>query len=170
MKTVPISVRIPDEDAEFIAGLKINGAHTPSEKLRAIIAEARRRQQEPRDYVGCRAEVEHLLAPAMNKLRESELALQTHSEAMTMLNEWLPEMMAYIMANVPRDEAIKERAALAKLEQGVVDRIFRLFETVMRLGVTESCPCYDDHVLDRRMRPVLDLAGLIINRKGKQEE
>ena len=49
-KTVPLSVRVPYEDAEFIAGLHVNGANTPSDKLRAIINQARRRHQGGQDF------------------------------------------------------------------------------------------------------------------------
>ena len=169
-KTVPISVRISDEDAEFIAGLRIEGAHTPSEKMRALIAEARRRQQWPRDYAGSRAWVESVLASALRAVRNAEVDLERHSEAITLVAEWLPDIMAYILTGVPPDYEINEPQELAQLEQGVVDRVFRLLESMLRLAVTEECPCYDTHVVDRRMHSVLALAEVIRIRKGKEEE
>jgi len=35
---IPISVRITQEDADFIAELKIEGANTPSEKIRLFLS------------------------------------------------------------------------------------------------------------------------------------
>ena len=49
-RSVPFSARISTEDAAFIAGLEIDGAHTPSDKLRALLAEARKRRQGSGDY------------------------------------------------------------------------------------------------------------------------
>ena len=34
---IPVSVRITQEDADFIAELKIEGANTPSEKIRELL-------------------------------------------------------------------------------------------------------------------------------------
>ena len=44
-KTVPLSVRISHDDAEYIAGLKIDDALTPSDKVRAIIRDARKARE-----------------------------------------------------------------------------------------------------------------------------
>ena len=52
-KTVQISARISNEDAEFLSKLTINGAKTPSDKLRAIITQTRKRSIEIQDYTGC---------------------------------------------------------------------------------------------------------------------
>ena len=38
---IPVSVRITQEDADFIAELKIEGANTPSEKIRELLKQAR---------------------------------------------------------------------------------------------------------------------------------
>lgn len=168
MKSIPISVRIPEEDAAFIAGLTMSGATTPSEKIRVILAEARKQQQAPKDYLSCRQRAEALLEPAVRTIRESEMALETHSEVLTLLSDWLPEASAYLMASVPQARAIEDLQQLRHLEQGAVERIFRLLETVMRLAVTEQCPCYDVHVMARRMRSILDLAELIRQREAMQ--
>ena len=41
-RRIPLSVRITDADAAFLAQYKAEGATTPSEKLRALLADARR--------------------------------------------------------------------------------------------------------------------------------
>ena len=40
-KSTPLSFRVSDEDAEFLAGLQLPGAVTPSEKLRVLVTRAR---------------------------------------------------------------------------------------------------------------------------------
>lgn len=47
---IPISVRITQEDADFIAELKIEGANTPSEKIRELLKLARLAHTQTRDY------------------------------------------------------------------------------------------------------------------------
>lgn len=164
-KTVPTSVRLPDRDAEFIAGLEINGARTPSEKLRAIVAEARERHEKPGDYTASRNRVERDLSPEMSAIRGAELALSSHSELLAIMHEWLPEVMAYLISSVPGGKALAKKDALIQFEQGVVERIFRLFEAALRLGVTEKSPCYDQHVIDQQLDRLTDLMELIIERK-----
>lgn len=52
-KSVPLSVRISVDDAEFIARLSLEGATTPSEKMRKLLGEARRRREDAADYGRC---------------------------------------------------------------------------------------------------------------------
>ena len=47
---IPISVRISQEDADFIAELKIEGANTPSEKIRELLTQARLAHSQTHDY------------------------------------------------------------------------------------------------------------------------
>ena len=143
---------------------------TPSEKLRALIAEARRAQEQPADYLGCLAQAERLLDPPFNLLREAELRLDRHSEIVAKLHEWLPEMVAFMTARVTSEGAVRDEKALAELERGLVDRLFRLLEALMRLAVTPGCPCYDQQVMNRQIDVVLELASVINERKAKPQE
>ena len=47
---IPISVRISQEDADFIANLQVEGANTPSEKIRELLKQARQSYTQPQDY------------------------------------------------------------------------------------------------------------------------
>ena len=47
---VPISVRISQEDADFIASLQIQGANTPSDKIRELLRQARTLHTQGQDY------------------------------------------------------------------------------------------------------------------------
>jgi hypothetical protein len=48
-----LSVRIPSEDLEWLAALEISGASTPSDKLRALIAQMRKQHQGTMDHATC---------------------------------------------------------------------------------------------------------------------
>lgn len=170
-KTVPISARISHEDAEFISQLKINGATTPSDKLRAIIAEARRKSSQQHDYLGYLNIMQDILSPANDQIKDAEQKLQIHSELVTRLIEWLPDIYAYFVAKAIPESDVLTTDMLNELEDGLSKRVFRLIESVMQMGVTQRCPCYDDMRIANNIEPILDLSQLIkISQKREGDE
>ena len=159
-KTVPISTRLSQEDAEFIASLTVNGASTPSEKLRTIIADARQRKEGTEDFPGSLRVAEDLLAPTMRIIRSSEHDAGMHSELVSRLGEWLPECLAYFIAcnGASRD---LDNDALVEIESGLADRVIVLMQSVLQMAITRTSPCYDPTVIRDRVQPVLDLADII---------
>lgn len=164
-KSITISARIAHEDAEFLSQLKINGAATPSDKLRALITEARKRKEQPRDYGGCLAMIQELIAPVVTQVRRAELEEKVHSELLTRTFEWLPEMLAYLLATPPAQEGKWPVDQLAEYEQGLADRLFRLITALLQLGVTPQCPCYRPDAVAQHIDPVLGLADVIAKQK-----
>lgn len=167
-RTVPLSARVSEADADFIASLEIDGAKTPSDKLRAIIAEARQRQRGHQDYAGALAMMGDLLAPAMRRVRQAEHQEGIHSELLSRVGEWLPEAMAYLVAEGP--SAANATEGLSELERGMADRVFTLMESMLQMGVTRRCPCYDQAVVSQRLEPVLDLARVILEQQPKTKK
>jgi len=168
-KMVTIGARVPHEDAEFISQLKIDGATTPSDKVRAIIAEARRRHQGSHDYNVCFDLANNMLSAFTAKTRQLEMEHNIHSEMVTRTLDWLPDMMAYVMSSNQK-LADSNAEALSSVEQGVADRVFRLMESVMQMGVTQRCPCYNKNAVLDRIEPVLDLARVITSARAYTEE
>lgn len=160
-KAVTISARIAQEDAEFLAGYKVPGAVTPSDKLRAILAEARAHQQRKKDFRGSIDLFQEMLAPVTAQIREQELQNNIHSELVIRMLEWLPDTMAYVLASETRLNDNSDKQVLGEIETALADRVFRLFESVMQMGVTRRCPCYDSNAVASRMEPILDIARLI---------
>src|SRR3712207_122072 len=91
MKTTQLSTRITDEDAAFLARLQIEGAQTPSDKIRALIGEARRRHESARDYRSALRRVAELLAPTQQELQATEHATGKHSELVRLMTDWVQE-------------------------------------------------------------------------------
>ena len=160
-KTVPLSVRISDDDADFLARLVVPGAITPSDKLRAIITETRRRQEGSSDYAGCLAMLQEMLAPTLRRVRELNNRENTQSELLSRLADWLPEAMAWFVTGAPPSKAKDDAPRLEALEAGLADRVAALLEAFLRLGVTSQAPCYDKSAVARRLGPVLELAEII---------
>lgn len=169
IKMVTIGARVPQQDAEFISQLKVEGATTPSDKVRAIIAEARRRHQGSHDYSVCFDLANNMLATFTTRTRQMEMEHSVHSEMVTRTLEWLPDMMAYIMSS--SDKLTEHNAEeLSNVEQGIADRVFRLMESVLQMGVTQRCPCYNKNAVLDRIEPVLDLARVIERTRAFTEE
>lgn len=163
MKTVPLSVRISQEDAEFLAKLKSGGV-TPSDKVRTVIADARRHAEKQADFRGCLELLREQAAPAAAAVRDAELREKMHSDLVTYLLEWLPEAFAYLLTAaraVP--EAKPAAAALSDLELGLLDRSVHLVEAVLRMGVTPRSPTYDRGAVAERLGPVLELARVVLS-------
>ena len=160
-KAITISARIAQEDAEFLAKYKVSGAVTPSDKLRAILAEARGRHQRLKDFRGSIDMFQEMLAPVTAQIRELELKNHMHSELITRILEWLPDMMAYVVASEARLNQSTDKQGLMDIEEALADRVFRLIESVMQMGITRRCPCYKSNAISSRMEPILDIAQVI---------
>ena len=169
-KTVPISARISHEDAEFISQLKINGATTPSDKLRAIIFDARRQRLRTKDYRGSFQMIQELLMPVIEIIRQAELESLEHSELITRSVEWLPDTLAFIVSSAPQSLDDKSAEKLHSLEKGLADRVFRLMESVLQMGITQKCPCYDADTISQRVGPILELAQVIENTSTRKKQ
>ncbi|MEM7410030.1 MAG: hypothetical protein AAF430_07350 [Myxococcota bacterium] len=170
-KNIPISVRVPQEDAEFLAQLQMEGASTPSDKVRALLADARRRHQGFQDYAGCLGMAHEMVAPTLNLLRDLEQRSSIHSEPVAQLADWLPETLAFFLTAFPDDGEHNDLAQIEALERGVTDRVFRLVQKFLRLGVTDECQAYDPRVVSNRLEPTLEVADLIRRgRNPKKEE
>jgi len=160
-KSVPISVRMAAEDSVFLARLNIPDAHTPSEKLRALVAEARERRELVRDYSGCLALSESWVAPVKALVRKTERTERQHSELVSQTVDWLAECFAYVLAQQAELTVDDGTARLSEFEAGLAERVFRLLDNTLRLGVTAHCQAYDTAVVANNIGPVLELAQLI---------
>lgn len=160
-KTVSISARISQDDAEFLSQLTILGAKTPSDKLRAILVEARQRDLGQQEYSSGLRLMRDMYEPLLDRLQQAEYETGEHSEILVRLMQWLPDMAAYVVSGLPNQEAGIQEKELAAFEQGVVERVFRLMESVLQMGVTQKNSCYDPNIINDRITPVLELADTI---------
>lgn len=176
-KSIPLSVRLTPEDSTFLQGLSIADATTPSDKLRALIKEARHRREGVRNYAEALTFFEELLSDTAHRLREAEASQGVHSELLVQTASWLPDIMAYLMVRASEigletiGETIGEtggeaggtdvEAKLKRLENGVADRVFALIQQVLRLGVTSRNPCYDSTAITSRVEPIIELSELL---------
>lgn len=165
-KSVPISVRVSEEDAAFLATFKATGAETPSEKLRAILKEARTRQEGCQDHEAALTMFEGLLSPALRHLRQEQRKGQIRSDFLMRLHARIPELLAEMTSlTADKSDQRTEPGDLLQYEALVADRVFALIEDLLELALTSSINSYDPALLDSRLIPVLELVELIRHRR-----
>ena len=172
-KMLPLSVRVSLDDATFLSGYSISGAKTPSEKIRALIKQARHRQEGVHDYAEGLAVQNEEMAPFIQAVRETEVRLQAHSEFLLQLAQWLPEATAFLLANHPESSDGSSPADLERLkevERGAAARVITLMESVLRMAITPQSPCYDDHLINDKINGVLELCQLISTLRQRKRE
>ncbi len=166
-KTVPVSVRLSVEDAEFIANFQTADAMTPSDKIRSIIKDARLRKDRILSYESCLLESQNAVRTLMQHIKACELESGHHSELLNVFNEWITESFAYVAsAKLMMDEG---RVSPEALEAGIAVRAFRLLSTMARMGVTTKAPCYDTEIMTKGFKPILELIHIINQRLTKGE-
>lgn len=166
-KTVPISVRIPQHDADFLANLQIEGAATPSDKIREIIKEARKKSQYTAEYPDHLKAAHDALLDLSQSIKTLELEQKQHSELVAAFIDWITEAFAYSASLHHKLE--NNKTDLKDIENGISERIFRLFEAAARMSVTRNAPCYDRDIMTHGFHPILELIQLISERLSREK-
>ncbi len=168
-KTVPLSVRLSAGDAEFLARVKIDDATTPSEKLRALLKDERRRREGRHEYDRVLALAREDSCPALQRIQEAENRFGVNSEVIHLVADRLPALSATLetaLANEDGDQTEK----LRELEGRLVDLIFGLAEAMLRLGVTKAVRGFDPDVVSDRIEPLLEIVDIVRVVKSQRKE
>ena len=154
---IPISVRISQEDADFIAELKIEGANTPSEKIRELLTQARLAHSQTHDYGTALVAQEQFFQVARRDVLHAEKQAGVHSHIVARLFEQLPDLAATLAADLPENA---QAADLKRYECELMRRIVRLTDSILQLAVTGKGAAYDDTVL-QQLENTLKLAKIV---------
>ena len=154
---IPISVRISQEDADFISEFKIEGANTPSEKIRELLTQARLAHSQTHDYSTALAAQEQFFQVARRDVLHAEKEWGIHSHIVARLFEQLPDLAATLAADLPENV---QAADLKQYECELMRRIVRLTDSILQLAVTGKGAAYDDTVL-QQLENTLKLAKIV---------
>lgn len=157
---IPLSVRISQEDADFIAGLNLEGANTPSEKIREILKQARLLNAQQRDYGAALNQSEQFFQTAKHEVLYAEKQLGVHSPILARVFELLPDLSATLASDLPEEADLE---SLKKYEQEIMRRVVRLADSMLQLAVTGKGAAYDDAVLTE-LENTLKLARIVWQR------
>ncbi len=169
-KSVPLSVRLSKEDAEYIASLKAPDAVTMSEKVRYLVREARISAQRHETFEGVVEHTEDTLAPlkhALDKLEEDQFV---RSGLMRALIGALPRILAELeAADVDGDPPVLE--SLTALERDAARRVKDLLDQLARLAVTKEAPCLDPDVIRREIaEPLVEIVDIVNAKPAKAKK
>lgn len=167
MALIVANARVDEDDYLWLNGFDVDGARNMSEKIRWILKDARRRHQQPDDYEQAFKQAASLIEPTVRRVRALENAERIHSDLVIRVLEWLPDVLAQVNSAIADNADAK---ALAEMEADLADRVFRLFEAIMQMGVTSRCPCYDSGAVANRLEPILDYAQIILNARNNKKE
>lgn len=154
-----LSARVPSEDLEWLASLDMQGASSPSEKLRALITQMRKQHDGSLDHAAGVSWMRELVSPFVTQIRAAENRSRMHSEAVAMIAESLPVLMATLMSERSFPKDAKNR--LIEVEDVLVQRSFHLLVALLRLAVTRQPNCYDPEVVARYAGQAIELAELV---------
>jgi len=168
-KNVTVSVRLSDAEARALDSLNIADADSQSAKLRAIIQQAQRAEDGKHSYPAALRLMNDLLDPVRLSILDQERKDGQHSELLSRVFEWVPDMAAFLLAGTDQEPDSDEALTLPELESGIADRVFRLIEATLRLGLSEKNPCYDPQAVTRRTGPSIDLAWLMDETKRRKQ-
>lgn len=135
MKTVPFSARISVEDAEFISTLSYDGAHTPSDKLRALLAEMRRKHASFDSFSANLQQIDAWFKQISQPLLVRQQQLQQRTEVINRVLDTLPELMALLQTLGARSNTLNIRE-LQQAEQQVTQQMLNIVSMLMPLVVT----------------------------------
>lgn len=168
--SVPVSLRLSADDAQWLASLEIPGASSPGEKLRALLREARAgaSRTQPEDYAGWLARTSAAADGPARSLHLAEFAHGMHSELLARFSTWLPEALAFCLATAPDADTGPDE--LRAFEAGVAERLGVVAQQLLQLAVAGAPPTYDPVVAESAAAPLLDLAEAIRGRKGKKKQ
>lgn len=165
-RSVPLSVRITDADAAFLARYKVEGATTPSEKLRALLAEARAQHDEAARFSDKIDRFSAQLAPGLREVRELQRENRIRSDLVLHLYERMPELAA-LLATGPVEHADPQQS-LVEFEDDLARLIFSLIEEVLDLGLTDNQRTYRTRLVQNNLEPVLEVIEML-RRKNLNE-
>ncbi|CAA0126014.1 Uncharacterised protein [Halioglobus japonicus] len=160
-KMIPLSARISEDDLEFLSQLEVEGCTTPSEKIRALVAESRTRYLGGFEYKTRLKAYQEDLGKLGIAIREIENENNIHSEILTTVLNWLPDLMAYIVTSECRLEESPSEAELIKLEKAVVGRVFGLAQSVAQMGFSPDIPSYDAMAFKKKLQDLAEIFQLL---------
>ncbi len=154
-KSVPFSVRLSPDDAEFLAALEVPGAITPSDKIRSIITEARVRSTPASDLAELTRRFEDEFRPADERIKEMEREADQESELMDFVSGWLARTCAEFAAG---PHSIED---LTRFEAKIARQVTKLTEQMLRMAISSDAACYDPSVISSNMQRAIEIAGFI---------
>lgn len=159
--SIPLSVRIPQDDFEWLTALDIKGALTPSDKLRAIIQRHRREHDGSQSYELALGWLREIAQPFAHEVAAYEHRSSTRSEVVAIMLEWVPQLMALLASEHIPGDAGPLRAR--QVEDMLLQRGVALLGALLRLGISPSGYTYDEAAIAEQLPRLGKLVDAVRN-------
>lgn len=158
-KSVPLSVRLPQVDAEYIAGLKAGDAVTMSEKVRFLVGEARRYAEEGRSFDGLVKQQHGMLQPLEEAIIKHESETGENAAFLKTLIQYVPPLVASLEATDFKDKSeVKDTLSQMEIEAANLTKNF--LDQLARLAVTKEAPSINPSIARDIVEPLDELFKL----------
>jgi hypothetical protein len=164
--SIPLSVRVPQDDFEWLSALAVDGAATPSDKLRAIIQSHRRELEGVSSYDAALAWLRERVQPLAREVAAHEHRAAERSDAIAAAMEWAPQLMALLISSHVPAEGDDGRTA-RQLEDSVLQKAAALLGALLRLGIGTPPPTYAADAIDRHVIPLGQLIDAVRVARGQ---
>jgi hypothetical protein len=154
-----VSARIPIDDLQWLATLEVQGANTPSDKLRALVTQLRRQHEGALEYSASLQWMRDLVSPFVTAVGAFEHRQARHSELLRLISDWVPQLMAILVAENSLGKEPLRKAQ--EIEEKLTVRCVQLLMGILRLGITPAADCYDPQALARHLPQIIELSGVI---------
>ncbi len=154
-----VTLRLDEDDLNFLAQIEMPGAANLSEKIRGLLSEARAQREGRHDYSAAHDYARRLFASPERALNEAGVKSAMRSELVHRLLSWLPETTAYMLSSssiADVDDSHREQS-LRRIEQGVGERVMSLVDSVQQMAQAGFPGCHDPQSLTNRSQSALDL-------------
>lgn len=155
-----VTLRLDEDDLTFLAQIEVAGAATVSEKIRALLAEARSQREGLGDFGAAYDFVRGLLAVPERRIRQAEVASQQRSELVSRVLAWMPETVAFVLSGSALKAGDDTAKSLRDFERGLGERAMVLTESMVQLAQAGFPGCHAPEALSRRARSsIAQIAG-----------
>lgn len=147
-----VTLRLDEDDLTFLAQIEVSGAANLSEKIRALLAEARS-QREGLDNFGAAYDfMRGLIAVPERRIHEAEVTSQRRSELVSRVLAWMPETVAFVLSGSALKDSDDTARALRDFERGLAERAMVLTESMLQLAAAGFPGCHAPEALAQRAR------------------
>ncbi len=161
-----VTLRLDEDDLTYLAQIELPGASNLSEKIRAVLAEARLQREGLADYGAAYDFARRLFGTPERSLRQAELRSQLRSELIARVLAWLPETAAFVLAASAERHGDDEAAGLRRFERGLGERVLGLTDSVLQLAQAGFPGCYAPGDLAQRAAPAVAMTAAISADRG----
>ncbi len=146
-----VTLRLDEDDLTYLSQVEIHGAGNLSEKIRALIDEARAQRDGAENYAAAHDFSRQLFARVDRQINAAEVEASTRSELIHRLLAWLPEAVAYMLAANQIGKSKSNRSvALAEFEIGMGERAFSMVDSMLQLAQADFSGCLSSEKLANR--------------------